>query len=189
MIRNSCVDVIENGEPDDMLKRAQRGDQAAFGWIVGHYQAMVFSAALHFFRNRTWAEDIAQDVFLDLYRGLQTIESGEHLRAWLRRNTLNRCIDRSRRKAFQSEMPATDFMEQGHHDAPRDVLALERMQRYVAALPEEQRAIVILRYQEELLPTEIAQVLDLPVNTVKSRLHRALASLRHRLEVKKSLFA
>ena len=172
-----------------MLQRAQTGDQAAFGWIIGHHQAMVFSAALHFFRNRTSAEDIAQDVFLDLYRSLRTIESGEHLRAWLRRNTLNRCIDRSRKKSFQSEFPADDFLEKGREDIHRDVLALDRLQQQVARLPEDQRAIVILRYQEELLPGEIAEVLDLPVNTVKSRLHRALASLRNRMELKKSLFA
>ena len=176
-------------ETEEMLKRAQAGDQAAFGWIVGSYQAMVYSGVLAFFRNRNWAEDIAQDVFVDLYRSLRTIESAEHLRAWLRRNSLNRCIDRSRKKAFQSELPAGEMPEKGREDAHNDFLAVDHLRRQVARLPEEQRAIVILRYQEDMSPTEIAGVLDLPVNTVKSRLHRALASLRNRLELKRGLFA
>ena len=171
-----------------MLERAKTGDRAAFSWMVKEYQALVFSAALHFFRNRDWAEDISQDVFLDLYRSLDTIESTEHLRAWLRRNTLNRCIDRSRKKAHRLELPGLDSMEAGKEDRHRDFLALEQIRKQVAELPEEQRAIVILRYQEELLPAEIADTLALPVNTVKSRLHRALASLRSKLELRKGQF-
>ncbi len=168
-----------------MLARAKCGDKAAFGRLVGENEALVYSAALHFFRNRAWAEDIAQDVFLDLYRSLNTIECVEHLRAWLRRTTMNRCIDRSRKKAYRMEMPASDSLESGREDYQPDFLAFEQIRKQVASLPGEQRAIVILRYQEEMLPAEIADTLSLPVNTVKSRLHRALASLRNKLELRK----
>lgn len=168
-----------------MLGRAQRGDKAAFGWLVGEHQAMVFSAALHFFRNRAIAEEIGQDVFLDLYRNLKTIESAAHLCAWLRRNAMNRCIDRSRKKAFRLEVAAPEGFEAPQAGGEPDFLAYQQIREQVTHLPDEQRAVVILRFQEDMTPSEIADALRLPVNTVKSRLHRALTSLRSQLDLKK----
>lgn len=172
-------------QADDILARAQDGDKAAFGSLVGTYQAMVFSAALHFFRNRATAEEIAQDVFFDLFRNVKSIESEAHLAAWLRRNTINRCIDRSRKKSSQLELAASDWDAPGRTDFEPDIFAYERVREQVACLPDEQRAVVILRFQEDLTPSEIAGTLRLPVNTVKSRLHRALGSLRQKMECKK----
>ena len=137
---------------------------------------MVFSATLHFFHNRAIAEEIAQDVFLELFRNLSSIESATHLLAWLRRSAMNRCIDRSRRRWYRAEVPMNHDLEPASWDLPPDVLAYAQVQRELGQLPAEQRAIVILRYGEEMLPGEIAEALQLPVNTVKSRLHRALAS-------------
>lgn len=168
-----------------MLLRAKGGDKAAFGWIVGEYQSMIFSVALHFFRNRATAEEIAQDVFLDLYRNLESLESGAHLCAWLRRDTANRCIDRSRKKSYRMEMAQLEDVHTGQESSQPDFLAYAQVRAQVAELPEDQRAVVILRFQEEMMPSEIAETLELPINTVKSRLHRALASLRGRIELKR----
>ena len=172
-------------DAEEMLGRAKAGDSAAFGWLVGEHQSMVFSITVYFFRNRAIAEEIAQDVFLDLYRNLAGIENTAHLLAWLRRNATNRCIDRSRRKSYRAEVPVGADLHPVSWDSSPDVLAYAQVQRELAALPAEQRVMIILRYGEGMMPGEIAEALELPVNTVKSRLHRALGALRSKLELKK----
>jgi RNA polymerase sigma-70 factor (ECF subfamily) len=145
---------------------------------------MVFSIGFNYLRNGALAEEIAQDVFLDLFRNLGSVESGAHLVWWLRRVTVNRCIDRGRKRAFRTEIALEKVSEPSSDDAEQDPMVRESLRKLIAALPERQRAIVILRYQEDLDPAEIADVLDVPVNTVKSRLHRALGVLREKLERK-----
>ncbi|HZP17664.1 MAG TPA: sigma-70 family RNA polymerase sigma factor [Terriglobales bacterium] len=167
---------------ESALTRAAAGDKAAFAGLVREHQSMVFSIALHYLRNSAWAEELAQDVFLDLYRNLDSVESDAHLVCWLRRVAVNRCIDRGRKRSFRAEVTLEKVAEPAARREEQDPMAAESLRRLVAALPEWQRAIVILRYQEDLDPTEIAGVLKLPVNTVKSRLHRALGVLREKLE-------
>src|SRR6266480_4008880 len=82
---------------DDSLRRAAAGDGDAFAALIGAHEEMVFSIALRFFHDRGRAEEIAQEVFLQLHRRIGEIESSSHLLFWLRRVTTNRCIDESRR--------------------------------------------------------------------------------------------
>ena len=142
---------------------------------------MVYSVAYHFLRNAALAEEISQDIFLDLFRNLHTLQSRAHVTAWLRRSTINRCIDQSRKRAYRNETPLSDMNEPLHADYYPDVFAHEALRKQVAALPEEQRAAIILRYGESLMPEEIAELLNMPVNSVKSRLARALQTLRRKL--------
>lgn len=170
-------------EIEAMLGLAKKQDAAAFGGLVRVHQSMVFSAALHFFRNAAWAEEIAQEVFLDLYRSIGAIASAEHLKAWLLRTTVCRCIDLSRKRSYAAEVPLEASLAGATTLTVRDVFVADWLRTEVAALPEGQRAVLILRYQEELDPTDIADLLKLPLNTVKSRLHRALETLRDRLKL------
>lgn len=158
------------------LTRAGAGDEAAFADLVREHESMVFGIALHSLRNREAAEELAQEVFFQLYRNLATIESPDHLVHWLRRVTVNRCIDSSRRRRIQpvpldsvvlAEAPAND-----------DPLARRILLRLIGSLPVRQRLVIILRYQEELDLDEIASTLSIPRNTVKSHLHRGIESLR-----------
>lgn len=153
------------------------------------YQSLVFSVAYHFLRVTALAEEIAQDIFLDLYRNLGKIESAAHLTFWLRRSTTNRCIDQSRRMAYKTEVPMHDTFHPAAAGEMSDTMLGASVRRQVASLPEWQRAIVVLRYQEDLDPVEIAAVMNIPVNTVKSRLHRALGTLRLALDRKQRLKA
>src|SRR5947207_3535701 len=82
---------------DVNLHRAATGDHEAFGDLIREHQDMVFSIAWHFLHDRARAEEIAQEVFLQLYRTMGNIESPAHLTFWLRRVASNRCIDESRR--------------------------------------------------------------------------------------------
>lgn len=163
---------------DRTLELARDGDPAAFAAIVRRHQDMVFSLARHALRSRAAAEDLAQEVFLELYRSLARIESAAHVLSWLRRVTSHRCIDELRRLRHRMEQPMDPLPDRGTLPASRELFLEGRLEQLVAALPPQARMVVLLRYQEELAPSEIADALNMPVNTVKSHLRRSLAVLR-----------
>jgi RNA polymerase sigma-70 factor, ECF subfamily len=173
-----------NAESERLLERAKTGDNAAFAGIVREQQSLVFSIAFHFSRNSALAEEIAQDIFLHLYRNLAKIESAAHLVYWLRRSTTNRCIDQSRKLSYRIEVPLEGLSEPAAGDETRDEFLSESLRKHVSALPEWQRAVVVLRFQEDMDAADIAEMLRIPLNTVKSRLHRAMETLRERMERK-----
>jgi RNA polymerase sigma-70 factor, ECF subfamily len=166
---------------DDALARARAGDAEAFATIVEQHQSMVFSLALHALRSRAAAEDLAQDVFLSLYRNLSRIESAAHAVAWLRRVASHRCIDELRRPRHRVELAAATAPDPPTTNRSRDPFLEGRLQQLVALLPPQARLVIVLRYQEDLDPSEIAHALSIPVNTVKSHLRRSLSVLRARL--------
>jgi RNA polymerase sigma-70 factor, ECF subfamily len=163
------------------LDRARAGDGDGFAAIVSEHEAMVFSLAYHFFNDRPRAEELAQDVFLQLFRSLDTIESAAHLKHWLRQVTTRRCIDQLRRARFLRIVPLEHAEDVHSADHAADPLLDRKLRQLIAELPDMQRAIITLRYQEDLDPMEIASIVDMPVNTVKSHLHRAVTSLRRSL--------
>ncbi len=143
---------------------------------------MVFSLAYHFLRNRAWAEDLSQDVFLTLHQNIHRLESPAHVMFWLRRVTSNRCVDESRRRKLRPRLSLEEVPEPVANSPARDPMLAATLQKLVATLPEKARLVVLLRYQEDLEPVEIAEVLEMPVSTVKSHLHRSLGVLRGKLE-------
>jgi len=166
---------------DALVARARSGDSAAFADLVRRHQAMVFSIALHALRSRAAAEDLAQEVFLDFYRHLPRIESAAHAVSWLRRVASHRCIDEIRRRRHRPEVTVDVLPEQGRTPVSREFFLEQRLQALVATLPARARMVVVLRFQEELEPLEIAETLNMPINTVKSHLRRSLQLLRARL--------
>jgi len=165
---------------DDGLARARAGDHDAFADLIEEHEAMVFSIALHFFNDRRLAEELAQEVFLQMFRSLGSVESGTHLTFWLRQVTTRRCIDQIR-KGRPRLVDIDDVHDlQAPHEL-RDSLLDRKLRELIAHLPEMQRVVLTLRYQEDLDPSEICRIVDLPVNTVKSHLHRAIESLRKKL--------
>lgn len=153
-----------------------------FADIVRQHQAMVYSIGWNFLRDRSIAEDLAQEVFLGLHRNLPTIESPAHLTNWLRQAMTRRCIDWSRRSAQKSRVSLDAVREPSAPARHGDPFVTDQIGRAMAHLPERSRMMVVLRYQEDLDPTEIAELLAVPVGTVKSTLHRALGVMRARLE-------
>jgi RNA polymerase sigma-70 factor (ECF subfamily) len=151
-----------------------------FADIVRREQSMVFSIALHFLRDRQAAEEVAQDVFLLLHKNLGSLQSPGHVTNWLRRVAGHRCIDYSRRRKWPQV--SLDDLPELRSDGPRrDPMLARRLQELVASLPEKARLVMILRYQEDLTPTEIAGALEMPLATVKSHLQRSLAALREKV--------
>jgi len=160
-----------------------------FQEIVLAHQAMVFSLARRVVTDPGLAEEVAQDVFLELYRhGAEQIESGDHLKYWLRRVTVHRAIDQVRKRSARPDLQGEEFAEEAHGGGAGVVswqqLGLaNRVDSLVESLPETQRAVVTLRFQEDLDPEEIATLLSMPVATVKSHLQRAMQLLRRKAAV------
>jgi RNA polymerase sigma-70 factor, ECF subfamily len=166
---------------DDILVQAQAGSQTAFAAIVREHQAMVYGLAYHFLRDRGRAEELAQEVFLALYQNISRVESAAHLTFWLRRVTSNRCIDSVRRLRHRFELTMERVPEQPVSGHTGDPFLGALLQRLVGELAPQPRMVVTLRYQEGLEPTEIASILNMPVNTVKSHLRRSMELLRSKL--------
>jgi len=156
-------------------------DAASFAAAVRQHQSMVFSVAYHFLRDQALAEEIAQEAFLRLYRNLDSIESPSHMIHWLRKVTWRLCVDEVRSRPALHPVSLDEVTELAVHSPDSDPFLAERLRAMVSGLPEGMRMTVILRYQEDMELSEIAKVLDIPINTVKSRLQRALAMLRDRL--------
>ena len=166
---------------DQLLAEAQTGSQSAFATIVREHQAMVFGLAFHVLRSRAEAEELAQDVFLALHQNLSRVQSARHLIFWLRRVTSNRCIDRVRSSHRRRESPMEDLHEPHISPSIRDPLLEELLQSLVGELAPHARMVVTLRFQEDLDLSEIAAIVDMPLNTVKSHLRRSMDALRRKL--------
>jgi len=160
---------------------ARAGEPGAFAAVVRSQQRLVYGIALRMLADRALAEDLAQEVFLQLHRSLRSIESTEHLRFWLRRVTAHRAIDFLRRRAGVQWAPLAAAQELPAAGPQGDPLMQATLLRLVSQLPPVARAVLLMRYQQDLDPTEIARTLDLSLNTVKSHLKRSLAALRLQL--------
>jgi RNA polymerase sigma-70 factor (ECF subfamily) len=152
-----------------------------FGDLVRDHRAMVFSVAYHFLHDRELAEEIAQDVFLSLHKNMSGLQSPAHAAFWLRKVAVQRSIDAARRRTRRPQVALEDVREPATRPAPGDPLLGELLRKLIATLPESPRMAMVLRYQEDLDPTEIAEVMGIPVGTVKSHIQRSLGLLREKL--------
>jgi RNA polymerase sigma-70 factor (ECF subfamily) len=152
-----------------------------FAGLMKQHQAMVFSVAYHYLHNRDLAQEVAQEVFLGLHRNLASIQSPAHAAFWLRKVAVQRSIDEGRRRMRHPQVALEDVAEPAVAAAPGDPLLGETLRKLIATLAEAPRMVMILRYQEDLDPMEISEVLEIPLATVKSHLQRSLALLREKL--------
>lgn len=165
-----------------LLQQSRANDRKAFGQLVAVCQARIFSIALRLTAQHADAEELAQDVFVQLHASLGRIADVEHLEKWLLRAIYHRSIDRIRqreRQGLKLPLEALAGSTEGHApDSGADPLAASRLYQLLLQLQPDARAIVLMRYQDDLDPVDIAAVLDMPVNTVKSHLRRSLQWLR-----------
>jgi RNA polymerase sigma-70 factor, ECF subfamily len=178
----------EAGDAPRFLDRLRAGDAPAFEELVMTYQHRVFGVALRMLGNRGEAEEVAQEAFVRAHRALGDFRGDAKLSTWLYAITSRLCLNRlasgERRLTRQGEDALLRLSDAG----PRPDAALERREletalgRAIAELPEDRRIVVVLRDLEGLSYEEIAQVLELELGTVRSRLHRARADLKEKLE-------
>ncbi|HTU66308.1 MAG TPA: sigma-70 family RNA polymerase sigma factor [Steroidobacteraceae bacterium] len=166
---------------DSLLVRARGGDAAAFAGLVRAHQRSVYSIGWRMLRRRDAAEDLAQDVFLQLYRKLDHIESMEHCGFWLRRVAANLAIDWLRRVPYSATQPLEEGAAVAAPLRDDDPLMSRQLDRLLGELSPAARAVMLLRYQEDLDVADVGAALDMPVNTVKSHIKRSLTQLRSRM--------
>lgn len=182
-------------DADEMLAaRAAAGDMGAFDALVTLYTGRVFGVAYRMLGDRAEAEDLAQEVFVALHKALPDFRGDSRLSTWVYRITRNRCLNRLKflkRRHIGTLADIDDPAVAGHarcddtsgggvHDPRRRLAEAELsslVETHLAALPEDQRTLVVLRDLEDLSYEEIVDITGLPLGTVKSRLHRARAAL------------
>jgi RNA polymerase sigma-70 factor, ECF subfamily len=189
------------GDQDSVLvERARAGDTGAFEMLVRRYQGWVFTLAVRMLGDRAEAEDMAQEIFLKVYRGLKKFKGASRFSTWLYAIASHHCLNqiearrrrpllhgRPGRQADHSETDTPTVVDRLADQAPRADALLERtdlariVQAELANLTAEHRVILILRDIQELSYEEIAQTLQLELGTVRSRLHRARMEMRVRL--------
>ena len=172
---------------DELVRRLQKGDDAAFEEFVSTYEKKIYTLALRQIGNAEDAEDITQEVFLRVYRNIGSFRAESRLSTWIYQITMNACIDAARRRARRVEVTPMytddDSGEQTAIELPDESFAPEKVFERTALrdqikeglthLTEEHRRILILRDINGLSYTEIAEILSLSEGTVKSRLFRA----------------
>ncbi len=177
---------------EHIVERALTGDPEAFGEIVQRWERRIFALTYGMLGREEDARDATQETFLAAFRNLRGFRGEAKVSSWLHRIAVNQCITRQRRAKVRNEAALDDEQEK---DAARfaaplkysPALSVESRQRTravrlaVNSLPLELRQVVVMKEFEELTFREIADALDLPLSTVKSRLYTALQQLHLRL--------
>ena len=154
----------------------------SFADAVETHKAMVYSIGWHFLRDRLAAEELAQEVFLQLHRDWSAMKSPDHIVFWLRKVTSHRAIDFARKVRRHRETSLEETAEPTTFERVHDTFLATYLERIVASLPEKQRMVIVLRYQEDMEVEEIARTLGMKPATVKTQLARALDLLRTKTE-------
>ena len=176
---------------DLLLARCRHGDDLAWEALVRQYQGRVYAVAYHFMRDREEARDAAQEIFIKIYRGLGTMREGDRFLPWMLRLARNCCIDRLRRLKVRTpaaavpveEAPQITAGDPSPEDASLEEARHGLLYRAIARLGEKNREMILLREIQELKLEEIAEMLALPLGTVKSRSHRARLALAKAVRV------
>lgn len=188
------MDVTATTSDELMVERARAGDREAFGEIVRRWERKIFALAHGMLGSAEDARDATQETFVAAFRNLEGFRGEAKVSSWLHRIAVNQCITRQRRSKVRAETGIEDEREAAgesflaapaSHASP--IYAAERrerreaVRRAVTSLPPELRQVVLMKEFEELTFQEIADALDIPLSTVKSRLYTALGQLRLRL--------
>jgi len=186
-----CEEHVPAVTDEELVRRSKEDDERAFGELVSRYESKVYSLALRMVRNPEDAEDVLQDTFLRAYRGIKSFQGASTFSTWIYRITANSALMRLRKK----QLPTVSIEDQEERETPVNIAdwtpgpveqlmtqeLQSEMDEAIEALPPEFRQVFILRDIEERSNAEVAEILDLSVAAVKSRLHRARLKVRNRL--------
>ena len=185
-----------NGVDDaTLVEKCLAGDERAYTELLNRYRGRVYGLALRMVQNGEDARDIAQEAFVKAFQSLGSFDLSKPFGAWISKITANLCIDHYRRKRLalvsldapiesQSGDRPREFKD--HRPGPAETYQLsmeqERVDSILASLPPRYRTVVLLRHKEDLSYEEIADILGMPLGTVKARLHRAHNLLKRKLK-------
>lgn len=179
------------------IRRCKRGEEAAFAEILSRYRTPIYNLCYRMTRNQEDATDLGQEVFIKVFNLLDRFDENYAFSSWLFRIATNHCIDflRRQRMRFQPLEGATGADGKEYElqlpdtgPTPDTVLqrkeTLDRLEEVIADLPPHYRAITLLRHDQQLSYEEIAEVLNLPLGTVKARIHRARNMIQQMLKAR-----
>ena len=180
---------MDHGNERELIERCRLGDEGAFQELVDRYKDLVFALIARTVPDRSRAEDIAQDVFLRIHRGLPYFRGEARLSTWIYRIVANVCLqDHARAAGTVSAVVSLDD-ERGAHAAPSatdrqfgDFELRDRLEKAIARLPANYRLLIAAHYLKGVQYEDLAEALQLPLGTVKTQLYRAKQQLRRLLE-------
>jgi len=185
-----------------LIERCKQGDRDAFDKLVRGYEKRVYNLAYRLSGHYDEANDISVDAFLRVFQALKLFRGDANFSTWLFRIVTNVYLDRRKRSRNKQHLSLEEYIELEENSVARQIVdpsptpgmvaehreRSDMLQNAIDALPDYQRAMVVLYHTEGLSYEEIASVLSLPIGTVKSRLNRARLTLREKLEPLKELF-
>jgi RNA polymerase sigma-70 factor (ECF subfamily) len=176
---------------EELIEACRAGETSAFEVLVARWEDKIRGAAWRVLGSEEEAREVTHEAFVKAYGALAGFKSEARFSSWLYQIALNLCRDRLRRRKTRATVSLEELEEHGPVLAARGLGAQEQLirddlasavRRAIGQLPAEQREVVILKEYQGLTFLEIAQALDMPVSTVKTRLYRGLGQLRLRLE-------
>ncbi len=196
------TDLTDKSLDNALVARCKQGDIAAFNELVQRFEKRVFNFAYRMSGNYDDANDVAQEAFIRVFNSIGTFRGEANFTTWLYRIVTNVYLDERKRQKSHLHSSLEDYIEleesyvtrQVEDDGPTPDVVVEMgerddiLQQAIQELPDYQRAMVILFHTQNKSYEEIAQIMDLPVGTVKSRLNRARLALREKLEPLRELF-
>ncbi|MBV9848381.1 MAG: sigma-70 family RNA polymerase sigma factor [Armatimonadetes bacterium] len=191
-----------SAEEKAIIERCKRGDLAAFNELVKRYEKQVYNFAYRLTGNYDDANDIAQDAFLRVYNAIGSFRGDASFSTWLFRITTNVFLDERKRARAHPHASLDEYVELDESSVSRQIedtsptpdLVTEGKERAqilqdaIQSLPEYQRAVVTLYHTQQKSYEEIAEIMDQPIGTVKSRLNRARLALKEKLSPLRELF-
>ena len=201
-MRHARPKATVSAEERALIERCKRGDLGAFNDLVRKYEKQVYNFAYRLTGNYDDANDVAQDAFLRVFNAIGTFRGDSSFSTWLFRITTNVFLDERKKAKSHPQTSLDEYMELGESSVARQIedpspspeAVLEESERAqillqaVGALPEYQRAMVTLYHTQQKSYEEIAEIMDLPIGTVKSRLNRARLALKEKLSGIRELF-
>jgi len=177
--------VVEQGTDSmetQLIVAAQAGDSSAFEQLVKRYSRRIYRLAYSFLHNGDDAADVVQEVFLRAFRNIARFDTTKTFYPWLHRITRNLCINKRNLKANrEGTLPVEDLLPASGIDPLAITLQneeVETLKRAIDELPDMHREILLLKHFQECSYAEIAEILDIPIGTVMSRLYNARRKLR-----------
>ena len=170
-----------------LLERCRAGDDTAFGDLVNRYKDLVYAVVYRMTSDRTQVDDLAQEVFLKVHRGLPYFRGQARLSTWIYRIVINVCQEaRARRRpevSIESRRDDAPVREPGRADSAfADLELRDRLEKAIAKLPENYQLLIAAHYLRDVQYEALAEALDIPLGTVKTHLYRAKRQLRALLE-------
>jgi len=191
--------------PDEkrLIERCVRGDNEAFNELIRRFEKQVYNLAYRLTGNHDDAEDVASEAFVRAYNAIRRFRGASALSTWLYRIVTNVYLDERKRRAARPQSSLEEYLDvpdgqvkrQIEDSSPGPEEMAEQAERHsilqtaIDSLPDFQKTMIVLYHVQELPYEEIAQILNMPVGTVKSRLNRARRALRDKLLAQRELFS